>query len=144
MAGANILDHFKGDELATIQKACPLKELAVEEFLCQFGEPAKEMFIIISGQVEVLRPRRRQGEFDKVGVLGAGEITGEAALMGVFPRSASLRALEPVTIMVVTRERLAKLKKENPALLMELYQGIFEQLGERFLSLVEKKTPGLF
>lgn len=141
---AGIFDRITGVDRVELDAVFPKVSVAAGEFLCKFGDPAKEMYIIVSGEVEILRPRRKEGEFDTIGTLAAGQMSGEAALMGTFPRNASMRAKDAVEVMVVTRAALQPLKTKNPRLLMLFYDGIFEQIGERFYAIREKKTSELF
>jgi CRP-like cAMP-binding protein len=62
------------------------------------GEPGHEYVLIDTGEVEVSRAGR------SVRVLGGGDGVGEIALMQDVPRTASVRAVGPVTAFSLGRE----------------------------------------
>ena len=59
------------------------------------GDVGVGAFIIRSGKVEVLQDR--DGKQVKLATLGPGDVFGEMALLDEFPRSATVRAVEPTT-----------------------------------------------
>jgi CRP/FNR family transcriptional regulator, cyclic AMP receptor protein len=71
------------------------RELTVSPGAYFFREddPARSMFVLGSGRVEVIKTW--QGRDFVLNDLGAGDCFGEMALMDLFPRSASVRAVEP-------------------------------------------------
>jgi CRP-like cAMP-binding protein/Zn-dependent protease len=67
------------------------------------GEPGDAFYIIRRGQVEVVAARADGSEY-RISTLGAGDAFGEQALLTSEPRSATVRALEPVEVLRLTRE----------------------------------------
>jgi NADH dehydrogenase len=69
------------------------------EIVFDEGDTGDSLFMILSGQVEVLK---RIGEqLQVIGTLQAGEYFGEMALLGRLPRSASTRALTALDLLVL-------------------------------------------
>jgi NADH:ubiquinone reductase (H+-translocating) len=69
------------------------------EIVFDEGDAGDSLFMILSGQVEVLK---RVGEqLQVIGTLHAGEYFGEMALLGRLPRSASTRALTSLDLLVL-------------------------------------------
>lgn len=66
------------------------------------GDGADCAYVIIEGQVEISKAVRDDSHV--LAVLGKGEIVGEMSLIDNSPRSATARAIEPVTCIVVSRE----------------------------------------
>lgn len=126
------------DRLA-IEKFFSKKALAIDEKLCSSGEPANAMYVILSGKVEVRRPRRKEGEFDLVTTLEKGAMVGETALTGSHVRSADVVATGPAEVLVITKPQMDQFKKENPALALAFYEGVLEQVAIRFRAVTEKK-----
>jgi NADH dehydrogenase len=69
------------------------------ETVFEEGDSGDSLFMIIAGQVEVIK--RFGGESRLVGQLGPGQYFGEMALLGRRPRSASTRALTALDLLVL-------------------------------------------
>ena len=65
------------------------------------GEDASAMFVVISGEVEVLKKSKRNMEA-RVAVLGPGDWFGEMSIVDIQPRSATVRALAPSRLLRVS------------------------------------------
>ena len=72
---------------------------AREEIITQ-GNRARNFYTILNGQVEVVR--REEGKEILVATLGPGEFFGEMALLRGVRRSASVRAITEVDLMVMS------------------------------------------
>ncbi|HZA78647.1 MAG TPA: cyclic nucleotide-binding domain-containing protein [Acidimicrobiales bacterium] len=119
MAREQYLDHlatvplFAGastKELRAVAKASV--ELPIEagrEFVTQ-GEVGREAFIIIDGQAEVSRAGQ------KIATLGPGDCVGELALLDHGPRTASVTAVTPLTVLVLGPREFSGLLDEVPTL----------------------------
>jgi CRP/FNR family transcriptional regulator, cyclic AMP receptor protein len=77
------------------------------------GEPGYTAYLIQAGRVQVFSGPA--GHRINLATLGAGQIFGEMALMFDEPRTASVEALEPCNLVVITRETLKKkVDKSDP------------------------------
>ena len=65
------------------------------------GEPGDEAFIITAGSCMVVK--RQRGEQRLVGRLGPGDVFGETALLTRTARSATVMAIDEVSVKIVTR-----------------------------------------
>ncbi|HEY7966451.1 MAG TPA: FAD-dependent oxidoreductase [Solirubrobacteraceae bacterium] len=88
------------------------------------GDSGDSLFMIIAGEVEVLK--RFGDEQRAVGTLGAGEYFGEMALLGRDPRSATARALTPLDVLVLQASDFSALAGSLP----EFRRG-FEEIARR-------------
>jgi CRP-like cAMP-binding protein len=71
------------------------------------GDPANSMFVLEAGRVAVLKSW--QGSELALNHLGVGDCFGEMALLGLFPRSAAVRAEEDCRAIEVTSADLLQL-----------------------------------
>lgn len=76
------------------------------------GEDANAMFVVISGEVEVLKKSKRNTEA-RVAVLGPGDWFGEMSIVDIQPRSATVRALAPSRLLRVSSADLDALYRHD-------------------------------
>lgn len=85
------------------------------------GTPGDALYILVDGEVSV----QRRGL--PVVTLGIGSFFGEMALFDDSPRSATVVAEGPVMCLVITRARLHKLLRSEPAISL----GLLKELARR-------------
>jgi len=90
-----VLDHL-ADALKT-QRVAPGDTIFHE------GDLAHEMYVVLEGEIEVLKKSRR-GRDTRVAILGPTDSFGEMSLIDMQHRSASIRALAPSRILKITSE----------------------------------------
>jgi CRP/FNR family cyclic AMP-dependent transcriptional regulator len=134
---------FRGVSDAQVQAvARSLKRvsLPVGAYLVREGEPARELFLIERGAVEILKREPGQAREHVVATAGRGEVIGEIALIGLRARSASVRTVEPSEVLVLPFDGLER--REGPAtdalddrgylrLLLNLSEGLVERIERR-------------
>jgi divalent anion:Na+ symporter, DASS family len=82
------------------------------------GDPGDALYVIVSGAVEVRG--ERDGQAERVAVLGPGDCLGEMALVTGDPRSATVVALSPTRLLRLDKERFRVLSERHPVFLREL------------------------
>ncbi len=82
------------------------------------GDTGVGAFIIRSGRVEVVQ--ERGGTSERIGELKAGDVFGEMALLDEFPRSATVRAIEPTTCLGIQRWHFRGILESHPQLALAL------------------------
>ena len=107
----------------------PTRTYKPGDFIFREGDAANgEAFMVHEGKVEI---RRRFGEEERVlRVLGKGDLLGDLALFRNAPRSAHAVAADPVTLMVISANRLEHLVRSNPALALALIRQLATQMIE--------------
>jgi CRP-like cAMP-binding protein len=91
------------------------------EILMREGEPAREMFLIVEGEVAVsLR-------HDTIALIGPGQFVGEMCLFHRAPRSATVMALTPLRTLVAGAPAFATLLN-HPVVLRRLAATLAERL----------------
>jgi len=76
------------------------------------GDAAREMYVVLDGEVEVLKKSRR-GRDMRVAILGPNDCFGEMSLIDVQPRSATVRVLAPARLLRMTSEDLDGLYRHD-------------------------------
>jgi len=93
------------------------------------GELGDRVYILLSGRAEVMRRRPSAGgvAVEQVfATLGPGECFGEMALLGSAPRNATVRCVEPMTVLSIPKREFGLLAANVPGL-----RGSFEQVMAR-------------
>ena len=72
------------------------------------GDVGRSMYLIQSGSVEVVRATPNGGE-ERLAVLSAGEHFGEVAVLQDVRRTATVRALEPLAVLRISRDQTRQL-----------------------------------
>lgn len=94
------------------------------------GEPAKEMVVVLRGELEV-RKRGRSGQEAVIARLRAGDVAGEMSLIDIQPRSAGVRAIGPAALVVISHNDLGALYREDPASYTILVLNIAREISRR-------------
>jgi CRP/FNR family transcriptional regulator, cyclic AMP receptor protein len=73
---------------------------------------AREMFVVLDGEMEVSK-RSRRGRDVRVAILGPGDWFGEMSMLDLQSRSATVRALGPSRLVRMTSEDLDALYRSD-------------------------------
>ena len=106
-----------------------LRACATDDVICAEGDPAREMFVVRSGSVEVHK-RVLQGQ-TCLARLQAGDEFGEMSLIDIQPRSASVVACEPTELYVLGNMDLLALYEEDLASYTFFVQNLCRELSRR-------------
>ena len=88
--------------------------LAQGEFLFRQGDPSDLVYMVESGEIEILR-ERDDGQEEHVTVIGPGGYFGELGPMLNLPRSASARALRPTVLTGCSVQQFRTMRPGNQA-----------------------------
>lgn len=76
------------------------------------GDPAREMYLVLDGEIEVLKKSRR-GRETRVAILGPNDCFGEMSIIDMQPRSATVRALGPARLLKISTEEMDALYRHD-------------------------------
>lgn len=76
------------------------------------GESGREMFVVLEGEMEVLRRSKRDVEA-RVAILGPHDWFGEMSILDIMPRSATIRAIAPSRMLRLTTQDLDALYRRD-------------------------------
>jgi NADH dehydrogenase len=114
-----VIDLFFPRDIAQIQPAhanhVRINHYEPGDLIIKKGEIGREMYIIQSGEVEVVR-ESGGGNEGIVAKLGRGEVFGEKALLDDTPRNASVCATTPVDVLVISRADFMAMVCQFPVL----------------------------
>lgn len=111
-------------ELARIASLTDHLEVKAGTVLTKEGDPGGEAFVIASGKAEAtLRG-------DKLGVLGPGAVVGEMALLDRAPRSATVKAVDDLNVLVLDPRSFAAMIDETPTVARKIMQALAQRVRE--------------
>jgi serine/threonine-protein kinase len=98
--------ELKRDLLAQMRGGAdlPQRTFAAGELVMKEGDSAEAAYLIVHGTCRAFKTV--DGREVELRRMGAGEVFGETAILSNKPRTASVQALEPLTVQVVTPEEL--------------------------------------
>jgi CRP-like cAMP-binding protein len=132
---ASPFSTLEGERLQRLAARLERVDVPAGETIIRRGETGEECYVLRSGRVDV-RATGARGEERNLATLGPGSLFGEAALLTDEPRNATVRALEPCTLLALRRSDLLEVLGED------------RQTGERMLELVRmrdrpRRVPGI-
>jgi uncharacterized protein YhbP (UPF0306 family) len=112
--------------------AAKLGTLRVEagETIVRQGAPADKFFIIVEGEVEVVREVAGQAATN-IASLKQGQFFGEMAILRDSPRTATVRAVAPTTLLTMDRDAFRSLVAQSLATTEDFDRVIRKRLGDQ-------------
>jgi CRP-like cAMP-binding protein len=117
-----LLKGLSRRELQRVERAAQERSVRRGELLIREGDSDDVLYVLLSGSAEVVRRDARGAEYVVADVV-AGEVVGELAAIEKRPRSATVRATEPCTLLVLPAELL----RAEPRLLINLARVMSER-----------------
>lgn len=114
-----IFRDCRAAHIRDVLKICSARTFKADERLCSQGEKSEEMFIILSGRVEI-------DAADGSPLLSETAVTivGEAGLLTGQPRLATVVAQTDVKALVISRSTLMPKLSEDPVLASLIYRNV--------------------
>ncbi len=116
---ASLLSNFSffqtlsESEIRELVSCLNLKKFEKDEFILRKGEPGTNLFILIFGRVEVV------GDDNiSIAFLGKGEVFGEMSLLSGDPVGASIKVVDPATLLFINGKDFRSVLKKFPSLQM--------------------------
>ncbi len=95
------------------------------ELIIRKGEPGRNLYIIVSGRIEVV------GEGGiSIAVMGRGEVFGEMSLLSGNPVGATIKVMEPVSVLYLDANNFKSLLGKFPSLQMYFTRLLARRLAE--------------
>jgi len=115
------------------------------EVIIEENTAAERFFTIFRGKIEITK-KFEDGEQFVLGVHSDGEFFGEMAILDEGPRSATARALEPTTVLEISRADFETLLYTAPVLAFTIMRALSSRLrdtGALLISYLQRKNRQL-
>jgi CRP-like cAMP-binding protein len=113
--GLPLFSHFPEENLKKILQSSKVLDFSGRTTIIKQSDPAREIFVLLEGEVEVMRSGRQGGD-EWVSELGAVSVFGEAALVDDQPRTARVVSKGPVYVLRVPIDALRQAAEESKAI----------------------------
>jgi CRP/FNR family cyclic AMP-dependent transcriptional regulator len=110
-------------ELGDIARITDEIDLPEGKVLTKEGASGREFFVLMEGNADVRRKRR------KVGTLGPGDFLGEIALVTKTPRTATVKTTSPVRALVVSEQNFRRLLERSPQVQIKVLEALAERVA---------------
>jgi CRP-like cAMP-binding protein len=111
-------------DLQKIARAADELSIDEEREIVTQGAVGRECFVIVEGEAAVKRNGRR------IATLGPGDHFGELALLDGGPRTASVFAESPITLLVLGQREFTGLVDEVPGLALKIMSSLAARIRE--------------
>lgn len=100
------------DFLEHLTSTLTVSRFTVGDVIFREGDPAREMYVVLDGEIEVLKKSRR-GRETRVAILGPNDCFGEMSIIDMQPRSATVRALGAARLLRISTEEMDALYRHD-------------------------------
>ena len=101
LARVDLFSGLRKKELKDLATYCREGTYSPGSVLLSQGEQGLGLFILTKGTVRITRKNSPDGPEEVLGTAGAGDVIGEMALLDDLPRSATVTAVDEVTVLTL-------------------------------------------
>lgn len=123
LAPMPLFRHCSERELRDIAQSTTPRRFHKGHYLFREGDPGTELFLLISGTVDIVRDDSR------IATLQPGSNFGEMAMLDEPTRSAGAVAAEDCELLVISREAFFAMLRSNPMLAVKILWNMLQTLS---------------
>ena len=131
-----LFEGLTEDQLNSLSPFTYRKKFGPGELIVEEGHTGNGMYLIVSGNVEAVKGLGTERQ-QIVNKLGAGEVFGEMALLGEWPRTASVRAVDSVECLGIDRWVFLAQLERQPQVGIRMLHILAQKLRDSDARLVE-------
>ncbi|MFB3922725.1 MAG: Npt1/Npt2 family nucleotide transporter [Terriglobia bacterium] len=120
LKSAPLFSAVEGEELAALADIALEHTYEAGEIIFEEGQAPHHLYVVVQGKVEVFL--RVDSTERPLAFLGEKECFGEMAILDDQPRSASVRAAEPTTVLKIDRDSFRELILERPNIAFAIFR----------------------
>jgi CRP-like cAMP-binding protein len=121
-----LFEDLDRKSLEAIANAAVEQSYTAGQDIVRQGDTGVGAFILKTGRVEAVQDRG--GHQHKLAELKTGDVFGEMALLDEFPRSATVRAIEPTTCLGIQRWHFRGILESHPQIALALLPVLTKRL----------------
>jgi len=124
-----VFSQLPEGQLSLLTKVVSRKTFPRSTTIINAGDPTDALYIVISGRLKVMMSDD-EGREVILAILGQGEFFGEMGLVDDEPRSATVIAIEPCELLVMSKADFKKCLAENFDICMGVMRGLVKRLRD--------------
>ncbi len=124
LSSVSIFQNIRVYDLKLLAEATNVQHFSKEEYIIRQGGVGNTLFIIIKGKVAVEVNNKR------INTLGDRDYFGDIALIGDTKRAASIKVLQDVQLLTISKQDFQHFLDENPKIYNKLMKNIITKLLE--------------
>jgi len=117
-----IFSNCSAEEISAIASLAQEAVFEPAQIIVTQGSPGQAFYMITSGRVEILR------DGGLLGVFGPGDFFGEMSLLDSAPRSATIKALDEVSCLMLSSWDFKALLERHPSIAIKLLEVLSRRL----------------
>jgi len=121
--------HLTEPDLNTLAQAIYVEEKPADALLVQEGRLGKDLYILVEGEVKVMRYNPLTGESEELKTIQPGEMFGLLSLADHLPAVASCVAHGPIKVGILPRTGYNFLTKSAAPIALGFQLAVAEQLA---------------
>lgn len=129
------------EQLRTIAAHLTERDVQPEEVIFQEGDLSLELYLIVAGQVAIIRQRPDHTPHVLV-TLGAGDFFGDMAIFENRPRSAGAVAVEHGVLLTFSPEHFRQVIMQDPAISFEIFRALSARIRRFNTEILEMAQRG--
>jgi SulP family sulfate permease len=128
-----VLSEFDAETISELSGAVTTLSVPAGGTICKQGDAGDELFLLRRGRVSALLPLET-GKRHHVATFCRGDFFGEMAFIDQEPRSASVEAVTPTELFVLSRARFDAMAARYPALAGTIFERLAVAISKRLRS----------
>lgn len=122
-----IFHNMGAENVRTVLQLCERRTVQPWDTLCKVREQSSDMAILLSGQLGVFNAENRQ-----ISTVQPVALVGEVGLITGQPRTATVRAIQQSSLLVLGKTTFDRLVRSNAAICLCIYRNVGCTMMERY------------
>ena len=122
-----IFSELTGKELSEISAIFEERSIKKDEYIFMEEDPSGWFYILSSGRVKIVK-HSQSGKDIILEIISPGDVFGGVAVLDKKPFPASAQAMEPVSVVRISRRNLFDLMEEHPVLKLAIVKSFSDRL----------------
>ena len=128
LSGISIFSDLEPDELDAVSGQMHVSRIEAGNIVFNEGDPGRDVCFIVDGTLDVIKILDDDTE-KIIAVTAPGGAIGEMAVIGDFPRTATVRAHTDSTLLTLSRDRFDQICDEHPRIGVKMLRALSRLLS---------------